>query len=92
MDERTLHAFSKPLTHLDFRNGEVENLHADGACLNDETMKKLNIDINNRFCTVLDIWLNGTEEEVERLERTLNFVARYYDQSWDQAKWVNLLM
>ncbi len=65
MDERTLQALSKALTHLIFRNGAVENLHADGACLDDETMKQLNIDVNNRFYTMLDIWFNGTEEDVK---------------------------
>ena len=55
MDERTLQALSKALTHLVFRNGVVENLHADSACLDDATMKKLNIDVNNRIYTVLDI-------------------------------------
>ena len=92
MDERTLQALSKALTHLVFRNGIVENLHASGANLDDETMKQLNIDINNRIYTVLDIWFNGTEEEVERLERILNFLARYYGNSWDQAEWIDLLM
>ena len=53
MDERTLQAFSKALTHLVFRNGVVENLHADGACLDNETMEKLNKDINDRFYTLL---------------------------------------
>ena len=74
------------------REGMVENLHAEGACLNDETMKQLNIDINNRIYTVLDIWFNGTEEDVERLERILNFLARYYGKSWNPAEWIDLLM
>lgn len=39
MDERTLQALSKALTLLVFRNGIVENLHADGVCLDDKTMK-----------------------------------------------------
>lgn len=63
MDERTLQALSKALTHLIFRNGVVENLHADGACLDNETMEKLNKDINNRFYTLLSIWFNGTDEK-----------------------------
>ena len=92
MDEQTLQALSKALTHLVFRNGVVENLHAASANLDDETMKQLNIDINNRIYTVLDIWFNGTEEEVERLERILNFLARYYGQSWDEAVRIELLM
>lgn len=92
MDERTLQALSKALTHLVFRSGTVENLHAEGACLDDETMKKLNIDINNRIYTVLDIWFNGTEDEVERLECILNFLAKYYGQSWYPAEGIDLLM
>lgn len=92
MDEQTLQALSKALTHLVFRNGVVENLHADSACLADATMKKLNMDVNNRIYTVLDIWFNRTVEEVERLERILNFLARYYGQSWDEAVRIELLM
>lgn len=39
MDERTLQDLSKALTHLVFRNGVVENFHAESAFLDDETMK-----------------------------------------------------
>ncbi len=92
MDERTLQALSKALTHRVFRNGVVENLHSKSACLDDETMKILNIDVNNRIYTVLDIWFNGTEKEVERLERTLNFLGRYYGQDWNQAEWIDGVM
>ena len=92
MDERTLQALSKALTHLVFCNGMAENLHAVGATLDDETMKKLNIDINNRIYTVLGIWFNGTEEDVERLERMLNFLAKYYGQGWDEAEWIDLFV
>ena len=92
MDERTLQALSKALTHLVFRNGTVENLHAEGACLDDETMKQLNIDINNRIYTVLDIWFNGAENEVERLEYILNFLAKYYGRSWYPVEGIDLLM
>lgn len=92
MDERALQALSRALTNLIFRNGIVENLHANGACLDDETMKKLNIDVNNRFYTMLDIWFNGTEEEARCLEQTLNFLAKFYGQSWDEAKRIDMLM
>ena len=78
--------------HLVFRNGIVENLHADSVCLDDTIMKKLNIDINNRIYTMLTIRFNGTEKEVERLERTMNFIAKYYGQSWDPAVRIDLLM
>ena len=92
MDERTLQALSKALTHLVFRNGVVENLHADGACLDNETMEKLNKDINNRIYTLLTIWFNGTYEEGIRLERTLNFLAKFYGKNWDKAKVIDILM
>ncbi|MGN0157822.1 MAG: hypothetical protein ACI39W_01555 [Brotaphodocola sp.] len=60
--------------------------------MDDETMAKLNQDINNHLYTLLTIWFNGTEEEAEDLERTLNFLARYHGKNWDQEKYVNLLM
>ena len=44
---------SRALTHLVFRNGIVEKLHSEGKCLDDETMKLLNKDINNRMYTYL---------------------------------------
>ena len=92
MDERTLQALSKALTHLVFRNGVVENLHADGACLDNETMEKLNKDINNRFYTMLSIWFSGTNEEEMSLERTLNFLAKFYGQDWEKAKEIDILV
>lgn len=91
MDERTLQALSKALTLLVFRNGAVENLHASDAALDDVTMKILNKDVNNRFYTVLSIWFNGTEEDVEKMERTLNFLARFYGQNWDEAEFVEVI-
>ena len=91
MDERTLQALSKALTLLVFRNGAVESLHASYAALDDATMKVLNKDVNNRFYTVLSIWFNGTEGDVERLERALNLVARFYGQDWDNAEFVKIL-
>ena len=49
MDEKTLQALSKALTHLVFRNDIVERLHAAGANLDDETMKQLNIQLWLKF-------------------------------------------
>ena len=91
MDERTLQALSKALTLLVFRNGAVENLHASNTALDDATMQILNKDVNNRFYTVLSIWFNGTEKDVEKLERALNFLARFYGQNWDRAEFVEVI-
>ena len=68
MDEDTLQALSRALTHLVFRNGAVEDLHAVGAVLDDTAMEQLNRDVHNRFYTLLAIWFNGTGPERDRLE------------------------
>ena len=91
MDERTLQALSKALTLLIFRSGAVENLHASDAVLDDVTMKVLNKDVNNRIYTVLSIWFNGAVEDVEKLERVLNFLSRLYGQDWDKAEFIRII-
>lgn len=85
MDERTLQALSRALTHLIFRNGVVESLHTNDAVLDDATIEKLNRDVNNRVYTLLTVWFNGTDDELKSLERTLNFSARFYGSDWDPA-------
>ena len=91
MDDQTLQALSKALTLLIFRNGAVENCAASEAILDDVTMKILNKDVNNRFYTVLSIWFNGSVEDVEKLERALNFLVRFYGQDWDKAEFVGII-
>lgn len=47
----------RAVTHVlvnDLRRGIVENLHVDGVCLHDETLKKLNIDVNNRYVDMIE--------------------------------------
>ena len=91
MDEQTLQALSRALTLLIFRNGAVEELHAKGERLTDETMRILNMDINNRFYTLLSLWFNGTEEDTAKLESTLYFLARFYGRDWDNAQRIKLI-
>lgn len=92
MDEQTLQTLSNALTHLCFRSGTVEELHKTSACLDDETMKILNMDINNRIYSLLSIYFNGSDQEIERLEHTVNFLARHYGRNWEPAKQIDLLM
>ena len=92
MDERTLQALSKALTLMMFPGNIIEDLHLDGVCLDADTMMRLNRKINNRFYTLLSVWFNGTDEEVNRLERTLNFLAKYYGTDWGKAEWVEILI
>ena len=42
MNDDLLQAIAKSLTHLVYRNTIVEDLHAEGACLDDSTMKIIN--------------------------------------------------
>lgn len=53
MDEELLQTISRALTHLVYRNTIVEDLHAEGTCLDDETMKIINKEVNNRIYTLL---------------------------------------
>ena len=53
MMEEKLQNTSRALTHLVFRNAIVEKLHSEGKCLDDETMKLFDKDINNRLYTYL---------------------------------------
>lgn len=61
---------SSALTHLVFRNGIVEELHSEGRCLDNETMKILNKDINNRMYTYLSACFAGDEIELECVTET----------------------
>lgn len=90
MDEETIQIFSKALTHLCFRNGIVEDLHAEGSKLTNETMKVLNKDINNRIYTVLSLWF-GSESDHVILSKMLELSAMY-GSSWDKAEIPNDLV
>lgn len=82
---------SRGLTHLIFRNLRiVEEIHAEGIPLDDEVMKALNIEINNRIYTLLSIWLYGSEEEFNELLKTIKFNSFYGSGSWDAARKVEL--
>ena len=89
--EDELQDVSRGLTHLIFRNLRiVEEIHAEGIPLDDEVMKALNIEINNRRYTLLSIWLYGSEAEVKELLKTIEFSSLYGRGSWDVARKVEL--
>lgn len=92
MDEHTLQTLSKALTHMVFRNGVVEHLHAEGIPLANVAIKKLNQDVNNRFYSLLNVRYNGTADEMGRLEKTLSFLANFYGRNWDPATQVEILI
>ena len=92
MNEEILQNMSRALTHLVFRNGIVEKLHSEGRCLDNDTMKILNKDINNRMYTYLSACFGGDEIELEKLDKTLNYLAKYYGKDWDKAEKMDILM
>lgn len=89
--ENELQAFSRGLAHLIFRNLRlVEEIHAEQKPLDDEVMKALNIEKNNRIYALLSIWLYGCEEEIQELFKIIEFSSLYGRGSWDVARKVEL--
>lgn len=89
--EAELQALSRGLTHLIFRNVQlVEEIHVKQTPINDEIMKILNIEINNRIYSLLSTWLNGTEEERIELLQHIQISSLYGRGTWDKARKVEL--
>ena len=61
-------------------------------CLDNETMKILNKDINNRMYTYLSACFGGDEIELEKLDKTINYLAKYYGNDWNKAEKMKILM
>lgn len=89
MDEALLQQISKSLTHLVFRNTVVEDLHAKEAVLNDETMKILNKEVNNRIYTLLKWYTSGREEDRKAVSELISFSA-LYGSGWDPAEMLEI--
>lgn len=71
---------SKALTHYVFRNGPVEDIHANGQ-LSQEDMKVLNKYMVNKFAGLLDLIRN---EEWLKIQLMIEF-NRIYGKEWDNA-------
>ena len=72
---------SKALTHYIFRNGPVEDMHANKQ-LSQNDMKTLNKYMVNKLAGILSLALNG---EWFKLEVLLNFLS-LYGRDWDKAE------
>lgn len=62
-DKDIIHNLSVATTHLIYRNGPVENMHADGK-LTDQAMKNINKFMVNRLGGVFSILLNPQKVEI----------------------------
>lgn len=86
MDEERLQDVSRALTHLVFRNTIVEDLHADGAKLDDKTMKIINKEVNNRIYTLLKWYTSGSEIEKNLVKNLVEISTLFGKNIWDKAE------
>ena len=73
-------ALAKALTHYIFRNGPVENMHAEGK-LSQKDMKTLNVYMVNHLAWVLTQAFEGNWSQLETLFGMLSL----YGRDWDPA-------
>ena len=89
--EEEIQDISRALTHMLFRNVPlVEEIHTKQLVIDQETMKKLNIEINNRIYSLLYIWFYGSEEEIQMLIKHIEFCSLYGRGTWDKARKVEI--
>jgi hypothetical protein len=74
---------SKAITHFVFRNGPIEDMHADqNSKLTDDDMRKLNVYMVNRIAAVFNVIMSNRWYEFEFLINTYSL----YSRDWDKAK------
>lgn len=89
--EEELQDISRALTHMLFRNVPlVEEIHTKQLVIDQETMKNLNIEINNRIYSMLYIWFYGSEEEIQMLFKHIGFNSIYGRGTWKPARKVEI--
>ena len=79
--EENIDYISKALTHYIFRNGPVEDMHANHQ-LSQEDMKTLNKYMVNKLAGLIKMIYDG---EWMKIELLLNFFKRY-GHDWDKAE------
>lgn len=80
--EENFDKIAKALTHYLFRNGPVENMHANHQ-LSQEDMKTLNKYMVNRIAGLLKLAYKG---EWLKIELMLDFL-KFYGTDWDKAEY-----
>lgn len=86
VDEERLQDVSRALTHLVFRNTIVEDLHAEGAKLDDKTMKIINKEVNNRIYTLIKWYISDSENERALVKYLVELSTIYGKNTWDKAE------
>lgn len=94
LTEEQFYQLSKGLAGAVFRNGVVEDLHAQGAVLDDETMCILNHDVCNRIYGILKLVFSTDARDHKILEQVMNFHIQICNH-WDnpvmirEFQWTN---
>lgn len=81
LKEENIDFISKALTHYVFRNGPVEDMHAEGK-LTQEDMKTLNKYMVNRIAGLVKLMQRGEWLKIELLCNAL----RYFGTEWDKVE------
>jgi len=81
LKQENIDSIAKALTHYAFRNGPVENMHAEGK-LSQDDMKTLNKYMVNRLAGIL---VAVHEERWLQLELLLAYFQKY-GTNWDKAE------
>ena len=84
MKEENIEWLSKALTHYLFRNGPVEDMHANRQ-LSQSDMKTLNKYMVNRIAGLLKLICDGEWFKIELLFNSL--VYRYCGSNWDKPEY-----
>jgi len=81
LQEKNIPLISKAITHYIFRNGPVEDMHADGK-FSQSDMKTLNKFMVNRIAGLLKLALDGEWTKLELMVEVL----KKYGTNWDEVE------
>jgi len=81
--EKNISTIAKAITHFAFRNGPIEDIHADEAKkITDEDMKRLNKFMVNRLAYVFSLIV---KEEWVKLAHLIQLKDSMFGSDWDEA-------
>jgi hypothetical protein len=84
LSENNIDMIAKAITHFAFRNGPIEDMHADPNCgLSDENMKELNKYMVNRLASIINLMIKNRWIQFDVLIRHIDSV---YGKDWDRAE------
>lgn len=87
LTEEQLQELSKALTHLVYRHSAIEDYHAEQKPLDEDAMKTINKDVNNRIYTLLKLYTSDNEKDVTLAENLIKFNT-LFGKNWDKAEFI----